>query len=69
MKLEFFQQIFEKYSNIRFHENPSVGAELSLADVQTDMAKLIVAFCNFTNASLTYSQLFRSTVQCLLRRT
>jgi hypothetical protein len=23
MKLEFFTQIFEKYSNINFHENPS----------------------------------------------
>ena len=23
MKLEFSQQIFEKYSNIKFHENPS----------------------------------------------
>jgi len=25
MKLEFPQQIFEKYSNIKFHENPSSG--------------------------------------------
>jgi len=23
MKLEFFQQMFEKYSNLKFHENPS----------------------------------------------
>jgi len=23
MKLEFSQRIFEKYSNIKFHENPS----------------------------------------------
>jgi hypothetical protein len=23
MKLEFSEQIFEKYSNIKFHENPS----------------------------------------------
>jgi hypothetical protein len=27
-----------------------VGAELSHADRQTDMRKLIVAFCNFANA-------------------
>jgi hypothetical protein len=27
-ELEFSQQIFEKYSNIKFHENPSAGAEL-----------------------------------------
>jgi len=25
MKLEFSQQIFGKYSNIKFHENPSGG--------------------------------------------
>jgi len=28
MKLEFFRQIFEKYSNIRFHENPSSGSRV-----------------------------------------
>jgi len=26
MKLEFSRQIFEKYSNIKFHENPSSGS-------------------------------------------
>jgi hypothetical protein len=26
MKLGFFQQIFEKYSNTKFHENPSSGS-------------------------------------------
>jgi hypothetical protein len=25
MKREFYRQIFEKYSNIKFHENPSSG--------------------------------------------
>ena len=25
MKLEFSRQIFEKYSNIKFHENPFIG--------------------------------------------
>jgi len=28
MKLEFSQQIFEKYSNIKFHENPSSGSRV-----------------------------------------
>jgi hypothetical protein len=28
MKLEFSRQMFEKHSNVKFHENPSVGAEL-----------------------------------------
>jgi len=26
MKLEFSRQIFEKYSKIKFHENPSSGS-------------------------------------------
>jgi len=28
MKLEFYTQIFEKYSNIKFHENPSIGSRV-----------------------------------------
>ena len=28
MKLEFFRQIFEKYSNIKFHENPYSGSRV-----------------------------------------
>jgi len=28
MKLEFSRQIHENFSNIKFHENPSVGDEL-----------------------------------------
>jgi len=39
MKLELSGQIFEKYSNIKFHENPSVQWELSCymrTDGQTD---------------------------------
>jgi hypothetical protein len=53
MKLEFSRQIFEKSSNIKFHENPSSGGggELFHTDGQTtDMTKLIVAFRNFANA-------------------
>jgi hypothetical protein len=34
--LKFSQQIFEKYSNIKFHENRPVGEELVHADVRTD---------------------------------
>jgi hypothetical protein len=47
MKLEFSPQIFEKYSNIKFHENPSSGIK-GVPCGQTDMTKLIVAFCNFS---------------------
>ena len=34
MKLEYYGLSFKKYSNIKFHENPSVGAELFHADGQ-----------------------------------
>ena len=55
MKLEFSQHIFEKYLNIKFHENPFCGSRVPCgrADghtyIHTDM-KLIVAFRNFANA-------------------
>ena len=55
MKLEFTQQIFEKYSYIKFYKNPSCGSrDVSFAwtDVQTDMTKLIVAFSKFCETRL-----------------
>jgi len=36
MKLEFSRQIFEKHSNIKFHENPSSGSRVVPTDGQTD---------------------------------
>jgi hypothetical protein len=39
MKLEFYRQIFEKYSNIKFLENPSNGSRVvprGQADGRTD---------------------------------
>ena len=53
MKLECFQQIFEKYSNKKFHENPSSGSRVvpyGQTDGRIDMMKLTVAFRNFANA-------------------
>jgi len=35
--LKFSTQIFEKFSNIKFHENPSSGAELFYENRQTDL--------------------------------
>jgi len=35
MKLKFSRQIFEKYSNIKFHENPSGGSRV-VSGGQTD---------------------------------
>jgi len=60
-QLEFSQQIFEKYSNIKFHENPYSWFRIAICgrtdsrtekrtDWQTDMTKLIVTFRNFANA-------------------
>jgi hypothetical protein len=49
--------MFEKYSNIKFHENPSSGSRVvpsrltdGRTDGQTDMTKLMIAFRNFVNA-------------------
>ena len=47
-KLEFSQQIFQKSSNIKVHQNPSSGSQVVPCG-QTDMMKLIVACRNFAN--------------------
>jgi hypothetical protein len=47
------QKIFEKFSDIKFHENPSNGSHIvpcEKTNGQTDMTKLIVAFRNFEKA-------------------
>jgi len=55
MELEFSRHIFEKYSNIKFHENPSSGSRVvpcAETDGQTDMTKLRVAFPNYASAPI-----------------
>jgi len=52
MKLEFSGQIFEKFSNMKLHENPSDGSGVvpcGKADGK-DMTKPIVVFRNFEKA-------------------
>jgi len=52
MKLEFSQQIFEKYTNINFHEHMFSANKIVLCgqtDGQTDMTKPTVAFRISTN--------------------
>jgi hypothetical protein len=49
MKPEFSQHIFEKSSDIIFHENQSIGIRV-VPYGQTDMTKLIITFRNFANA-------------------
>jgi hypothetical protein len=52
-KFEFSRQIFEKCSNIRFHETSSSGSRVvpcGRTDGQADVMKLIIAFRNFAVA-------------------
>jgi hypothetical protein len=61
MKYEFSRQILEKYSNIKFHENPILMCDMKIlpmevesfhADGQTYRHdELIVAFLNSANAT------------------
>jgi hypothetical protein len=54
MKLQFSRHVFEKYANIKFHENPSSRSRVvpcGWTDSRTDMTKPIVSFRNFANAS------------------
>jgi hypothetical protein len=49
-----FLWIFKKYSNAKYHENLSGGSQAvpcRQADRQTDITKLILAFCDFANIS------------------
>jgi hypothetical protein len=48
MQLEFFRQIFQKYPNIKFHENLSSVSRVA-ASGRTGMMKLIVDIGNFAN--------------------
>jgi len=48
-----YQQMFEKASNIKFHENPSSEYQVVHADRRADMTKLIVVFLNFAIAPKT----------------
>ena len=53
MKLELSCHIFEKYSNIKFYDNPSSRRRVvprGRADGQTDMPKQVDALCNFVKA-------------------
>jgi hypothetical protein len=50
MKFDFSRPIFEKYANIKFHENPFSGntaVPYGRTDSRTDKMMLIVAFSNF----------------------
>jgi len=53
MKLELFRHIFEKYSSIKFRENPFNGngvVPCGRRNEQTDTTEITAAFRNFTKA-------------------
>jgi hypothetical protein len=52
MRLEFSHQVLEKYSIIKFYENPSSGdrvVECGRTGRQTDVTKLIINSVSFAN--------------------
>jgi len=54
MKLGFSRHVFEKYSNIKFHENPTRGSRIfpcGQTDGRTYKTTPIVAVRNFAQAS------------------
>jgi hypothetical protein len=76
MKLEFSGQIFEKSSNIKFHENPSSDSRVvpcGRTDGRTDITKPTVPSRNFANApkmhhpAIFYKQGHFSRILCMLR--
>jgi hypothetical protein len=53
IKVKFSRQIFENYSNIKFHKNSSIGSRVvpnGRKDGRTDMTKPTVAVGNLANA-------------------
>jgi len=54
MKLELSRQIFEKSSDIKFHENPSSGSRVvpcGRTGKRSDTTKQIIVSHNIANAS------------------
>jgi hypothetical protein len=69
MKTEFSRQIFEKYTNMNVHENPSIVSlvvQCRLTDRWTDgraaMTKLTVSFRDFANAPKNILQIWKKKV-------
>jgi len=61
MKLEFSQQTFENFSNLKFHENPPSESRVVTCgrkDRRSDTTKLLVASRNFANVPETIQTSF-----------
>ena len=67
MKIEFSRQFFEKYSDIKFHENPCSGSRVvrwGQTDGRTDLTKLIFSFRNFANAPINITHVPKCSIKC-----
>jgi len=50
MKLEFSRQIYAKYAEIKFNENPSCGSRVVACGQRDRQTRLIAGFRNFAKA-------------------
>ena len=66
----YSRHIFKKYSNVKYHEYPSMGAELFHVDGRTDrqaeVKKLVAAFRNFAKIITCLTKLFSKKIQGLI---
>ena len=53
MELDFLRQIFEKYPNIKFNENPSTGCRIFLRTDRQNVTNVTVAVLSAVNAPKT----------------
>ena len=70
-KLEFSNQIFKKFSNIKFHEDPSSESQVvpcRQMGGQTDVMKLTFAFHNFMNVPKNLYMLLASALNLIQGR-
>ena len=64
--LNFLRRFFEKYWNVKFHENSSIGSLVvpcGRKDAKTDMTKLMVAFRSFANSQKHCNGMVSSIIQ------
>jgi hypothetical protein len=78
MKLEFSGQIFEEYSNTKFHENPSIGSRVlpcgmmgGRADGHDKANSHISQFCKLTQKAenvIMNGQIYKNGTQAVGKR-
>jgi len=69
MKAKFYRQIFEKYSNVKFHEHSFIGSRVFPCwpkNERTDTTNLIVTYRNFAKKPTNFYQGWYYGQQCVL---